>query len=48
MAYAIAVSSPGGVEKLHRIEIGIPMPGPGEVTLRQTAIGLNFITVLRP
>ena len=45
MAYAIAVSSPGGAENLHRIEIGIPRPGLGEVTLRQTSIGLNFIDV---
>lgn len=45
MAYAIAVSAPGGVENFHRVEIEIPQPGPGEVTLRQTAIGLNFIDV---
>ena len=45
MAYAIAVSSPGGTEHFHRIEIDLPAPGPGEILLRQTAIGLNFIDV---
>lgn len=45
MAYAIAVSEPGGPENFHRIEIEVPQPGPGQVTLRQTAIGLNFIDV---
>ena len=45
MAYAIAVSAPGGTEQLHRVEIDIPTPGPGEITLRHTAIGLNFIDV---
>jgi len=45
MAYAIAVSEPGGPEKFHRVEIAVPQPGPGQVTLRQTAIGLNFIDV---
>lgn len=45
MAYAIAVSSPGGIEKLHRVDLEVPRPGPGEVTLRQTAIGLNYIDI---
>ncbi|MBD3787580.1 MAG: quinone oxidoreductase [Sphingomonadales bacterium] len=45
MAYAIAISTPGGTEHFHRIEIEVPPPGPGEITLRQTAIGLNFIDV---
>lgn len=45
MAYAIAASSPGGSDQLHRVEIDIPRPGPGEITLRHTAIGLNFIDI---
>ncbi len=45
MAYAMAISSPGGTEHFHRIEIDVPAPGPGEILLRQTAIGLNFIDV---
>ncbi|KFE33532.1 quinone oxidoreductase family protein [Thioclava atlantica] len=45
MAYAMAIKAPGGRDQFHRIEIDIPQPGPGEVTLRHTAIGLNFIDV---
>jgi len=45
MAYAIAATAPGGPEVLHRIEIAPPAPGPGEVLIRQTAIGVNFIDI---
>lgn len=45
MAYAIAARAPGGPDQFHRVEIAIPQPGAGEITLRQTAIGLNFIDV---
>ncbi|TNF12761.1 MAG: quinone oxidoreductase [Rhodobacteraceae bacterium] len=45
MAYAMAITAPGGRDQFHRIEIDPPQPGPGEVTLRHTAIGLNFIDV---
>ena len=45
MRYAMVVSAPGGVENFRKVSGEIPAPGPGEVTLRQTAIGLNFIDV---
>ncbi|PFG63322.1 NADPH2:quinone reductase [Thioclava sp. ES.031] len=45
MAYAMAIARPGGRDQFHKIEIEVPKPGPGEVTLRHTAIGLNFIDV---
>lgn len=45
MAYAMAVSRPGGVANFHRSALSLPAPGAGEVLLRQTAIGLNFIDV---
>ncbi len=45
MRYAMVVSAPGGVENFRKVTGEIPQPGPGEVTLRQTAIGLNFIDV---
>ena len=45
MAYAIAAQSPGGSDKLHEIEITPPIPGPGEVMIRQTAVGLNFLDI---
>jgi len=43
MAYSIVAAKPGGVDVLRKQEIDIPEPGPGEVLIRQTAIGVNFI-----
>ena len=40
---AITFRSIGGPEVLEWVEIAIPEPAPGEVLLRQTAVGLNFI-----
>ena len=45
MAYAIAIETPGGPENFRRIEIDVPQTGPGEILIRHTAIGLNFIDV---
>lgn len=45
MPHAIAARGPGGPEVLTRVEIDLPEPGPGEVRVRQTAIGVNFIDV---
>lgn len=45
MPYAIAARAPGGAEVLARIDIETPAPGPGEVLIRQTAVGVNFIDV---
>ncbi|WP_372839668.1 quinone oxidoreductase [Phaeovulum sp.] len=45
MAYAMAIAAPGGTEKIFRKKIKVPRPGPGEITLRHTAIGLNFIDI---
>src|SRR3546814_6919959 len=42
---AIVVNRHGGPEQLHLAPIQSPRPGPGEVRLRQTAIGVNFIDV---
>jgi NADPH:quinone reductase len=45
MPYAIAAREPGGPEVLQRIDITLPEPGRGEVLIRQTAVGLNFLDV---
>lgn len=45
MPYAIAARSPGGPDVLTRIDIDVPQPGPGEVLVRHTAIGVNFIDI---
>ena len=45
MSKSILIHENGGPEKmqLHDVEVG--MPGPGQVKIRHTAIGLNFIDV---
>jgi NADPH:quinone reductase len=42
---AIVVREVGGPEKLEWVERNAERPGPGEVLVRHTAIGLNFIDV---
>jgi NADPH:quinone reductase len=43
MPYAIRIHENGGPEKLRWEEVEVGAPGPGEVRVRNTAIGLNFI-----
>ena len=43
MAHAIRFYKPGGPDVLAWDEIEIGSPGPGEVRLRQTTVGLNYI-----
>jgi len=43
MAHAVRIHETGGPEVLRYEEVAVGAPGPGEVRLRQTAIGLNFI-----
>lgn len=45
MPHAILVRQTGGPEQLSWEEVEVGEPGPGQVRLRQTAIGLNFIDV---
>jgi NADPH2:quinone reductase len=45
MAYAIRVHRAGGPEVLQWEEVEIGEPGPGQVRLRQDAVGLNYIDV---
>jgi NADPH2:quinone reductase len=45
MPNAIVLHEVGGPEKLQFESIPEPVPGPGQVRIRQTAIGLNFIDV---
>jgi NADPH2:quinone reductase len=42
---AIQVHRAGGAEELRAAEIDVPPPAAGEVTIRQVAIGVNFIDV---
>jgi NADPH2:quinone reductase len=45
MSKAIRISQPGGPEVLSLETVEIVPPGPGEVQIRHTAIGVNFIDV---
>ena len=42
---AVRITAYGGPEVMRFESIELPEPGPGEVRLRQTAVGLNFIDV---
>ncbi len=43
MTKAIRFEQPGGPEVLRLVDVDLPAPGEGEVHLRHTAIGINFI-----
>ena len=43
MVKAIRASKPGGIDVLSWDEVEVGNPGAGEVRLRHTAIGVNFI-----
>ncbi|MBS0249539.1 MAG: quinone oxidoreductase [Proteobacteria bacterium] len=45
MPHSVRVHSIGGPEALVYEEVAMPVPGPGEVLLRQHAIGVNFIDI---
>ena len=45
MAEAIVLRETGGPEVLRLEDVDVGAPAPGEVRLRQTAIGVNFMTV---
>lgn len=45
MPKAIRIYTPGGPESMKWEEVPMPEPGQGEVLIRQTAIGLNYIDV---
>ena len=45
MSKSILMHENGGPEKLQLEEVTVGSPGPGQVKVRQTAIGLNFIDV---
>lgn len=45
MSRAVFVTRLGGPEVLELRDVAVPAPGPGEVLLRQTAVGLNYIDV---
>jgi NADPH:quinone reductase len=45
MSVAIQMQAFGGPEVLNAVEVDVPPPGPGEVQVRQTVIGVNFVDI---
>jgi NADPH2:quinone reductase len=45
MAKTVIIEEPGGPEQLKIVDRAVGEPGPGEVRIRHTACGLNFIDV---
>ncbi len=45
MPYAIRIHETGGPEKMRWEEVKVGAPGPGQVLVRNTAVGLNFVDV---
>jgi NADPH:quinone reductase len=43
LARVVSIQETGGPEVLRVEDLSVPAPGPGEVRLRQTAIGVNYI-----
>ncbi len=45
MVLAMQFREVGGPEKLQTATVSVPQPGPGEVRLRHTAIGVNYLDI---
>ena len=45
MVHAVRIHKPGGPEELTFEEVEVGAPGQGQIRLKQTAVGLNFIDV---
>ncbi|MDB5617929.1 quinone oxidoreductase [Tardiphaga sp.] len=45
MTTIIRLKAPGGVEQLERVTVELPPPGPDDIRIRQTAIGINFLDI---
>lgn len=43
MPHAIRIEQTGGPEQMQWVEVDVPKPGSGEVVVRNTAVGLNYI-----
>ena len=45
MTHAIRLKAPGAADQLENVTIELSPPGPDEIRIRQTAIGVNFIDI---
>jgi NADPH:quinone reductase len=45
MAIVVRMKAAGGIDQLEVADVALPDPGPDEIRIRQTAIGVNFIDI---
>jgi NADPH2:quinone reductase len=45
MTIAIAISRAGGPDELKPVEVHVAEPGPGEVRVRQSVVGVNYVDI---
>ena len=45
MPHAIRIEQNGGPDVLKWVEVDVGKPGPGQLRLKQTAVGVNFIDI---
>jgi len=45
MTTIIRLKAPGGISQLDCVTVDLPPPGPDEIRIRQTAIGINFLDI---
>ncbi len=45
MSICVMMNGPGAPDVLHAADINIAAPDPGEVRLRQSVIGVNFVDI---
>lgn len=45
MVDAIQVTGAGGIDRLRLVDMALPPPGPGEIRVRHSAIGVNFVDI---
>lgn len=45
MTRVVRVRTPGGVEQFEVADVALPPPAAGEIRIRQTAIGVNFVDI---
>src|SRR6266702_6384289 len=43
---ALSITAPGGTEVLKVLSLSEPRPGPGQVLIRNHAVGINFVETL--
>ena len=45
MPHAIRIDAPGDADAMKIVHVDVPAPGPGEITVKHGAVGLNYIDI---